>query len=152
MYVAIIGFMKHPQTLAEKLYQQFPTAKLKNIRDYSCCALVFMWCLGIEPDDAEAVLTIGRMIDAKAIDKDCTVFWNKACEYLTGRSCDVEFREITSIRSIKDRTPVRYDYNGHSHWVGVENGKVEFNTLAHSVCVAKGKPVTARIIKIKGGK
>lgn len=146
--------MKNPQSLAEKLYAQFPNEKLKNIKDYACCAFVFMWCLGIEPDDQEAILTVGRMIDAKVIDPDCLVYWNKVCEYLTGRSCEVSKVSITSIKNIKERTPVRYDRidaNGkvYSHWIGVENGKIAFNPLISSLCVLNGKPVTSRKIKIK---
>ena len=147
--------MKHPQTLAEKLYQQFPTMKLKSIKDYACCAFTLMWALGYEPDDAEAVLTAGYMIDKKVIDIDCTVYWAKSAEYLTGRKISVEFKEIKDlkeIKNIKGRIPVKYSYNGKSHWVGVENGRVKFNALEKSLCVDKGKPVTARILTIDGGK
>lgn len=146
--------MKTPQTLAEKLYQQFPTLKLKSIKEYACCAFTLMWCIGYEPDDAEAILTVGYMIDKKVIDIDCTVYWAKAAEYLTGRKLAVEFKDITDpkeLKQFKDRTPVKFSYNGKSHWVGVENGKVKFNALEHSVCVSKGKPVTARILKLSGG-
>ena len=146
--------MKNPQTLAEKLYQQFPTLKLKSIKDYACCAFTLMWCLGYEPDDVEAVLTVGYMIDKRVIDTDCTVYWSQAAEYLAGRKLTVEFKDITDpkeIKTIKDRTPVKFSYNGKSHWVGVENGKVKFNSLEKSVCVDKGKPVTMRILKLSGG-
>ena len=65
-------------------------------------------------------------------------------------------KNITSIKDIKKRTPVKYeriDENGkkHAHWVGVENGKIGFNSLKTSLCVNKGKPVTARILTISGG-
>ena len=143
--------MKNPQTLAEKLYQQFPTLKLKSIMQYACCAFTMMWCMGIEPDDADAILTVGRMMDAKAIDSDCTVYWDKVARFLSGRGCSIEKTEITSIADIKDRTPVRFDYSGKSHWVGVENGKVVFNSLVSSNCVNKGKPTQARILHFTGG-
>ena len=148
--------MKNPQTLAEELYSQFPNEKLRNIKDFGCCAFTLLWCLGIEPDDAKAILTLGQLIDFKAIEEDCTVIWAKACQYLTGRNLNVEFKNITSIKDIKKRTPVKYervDENGkkHAHWVGVENGKIGFNSLKTSLCVNKGKPVTARILTISGG-
>lgn len=150
--------MKNPQTLAEKLYQQFPTAKLKSIQKFACCAFTFMWCMGIEPDDAEAIITVGYMIDKGVIDPDCTVYWNKVSEYLSGRKCKVEFIDITDpkqIKKIKERTPVKFertyfDKNGNKqkseHWVGIENGKIAFNSLEKSLTVAEGKPVTMRKI------
>ncbi|MBQ1778235.1 MAG: hypothetical protein IIZ93_08795 [Acidaminococcaceae bacterium] len=146
--------MKHPQTLAEQIYQQFPTMKLKSIKDYACCAFTLMWTLHVEPDDAEAILTVGRMMDKGAIDVDCTVYWDKAARFLTGKGAAVQFIDITDpkeLKKIKDRTPVKFSYNGKSHWVGVENGRVKFNALEKSLCVEKGKPVTMRIIKTDGG-
>lgn len=142
--------MKNPQTLAEELYQYFPNEKLKAIKNYACCAFVLMWCLGVEPDDdVEAIFTVERMIDKKVIEKDCTVNWAKAIKYLSGRSMkSIEFKDIKVIKNIKERTPVRFDFNGKSHWVGVENGKVAFNPLVTSVCVNKGSPATCRIIKL----
>lgn len=140
--------MNHPQSYAEKLYQQFPTKKLKSIKDYGCCAFVLLWCLGYEPEDIEAILTLGRMIDKKVIDVDCTVYWSPAAEYVFGRKINVEKIAITTIKGIKERTPVMFTYNGKSHWVGVENGKIAFNPLENSVCVNKGKPVTCRKITL----
>ena len=143
--------MKNPQTLAEELYKQFPTLKLKSIMQYACCAFTFLWCMGIEDDDAQAIITVGKMIDAGVIDADCTVYWDKMAKFISGRNCAVDKVEITSIAKIKDRTPVRYDYSGKSHWVGVEKGKIVFNSLKSSNCVAKGKPTQARILHFSGG-
>ncbi len=143
--------MTNPQTLAEELYKQFPQIKLKAIMQYACCAFTFMWCMGIEPDDAEAIIIISKCLDAGVIDADCTVYWDKMARHLTGRSCAVDKVEITSIAKIKDRTPVRYDYSGRSHWVGVEKGKIKFNSLKSSNCVTKGKPTQARILHFSGG-
>lgn len=144
--------MKHPQSLAAELYSHFPAGNLKAIKDYGCCAFVLMWCLGIEPDDdAEAIMTVDSLIQAKALEEDCTVKWAEAIRRLTGRKMEaVDFVNITSIVHIKDRCPVRYDHSGKSHWVGVENGKIAFNPLKRSVCVESGKPSTMRIIHIKG--
>lgn len=144
--------MKHPQSLAAELYSHFPSKNLKAIKEYGCCAFVLMWCLGIEPDDdAEAVMTVDSLIQAKALKEDCTVKWAEAIRRLTGREMKaVDFVNITSIVHIKDRCPVRYDHSGKSHWVGVENGKIAFNPLKRSVCVESGKPSTMRIIHIKG--
>ena len=35
------------------------------------------------------------------------------------------------------------------HWVGVEEGKVVFNSLTYSRCLEEGKPTECRIIKLK---
>lgn len=144
--------MRHPQTLADMLYRHFPAENLKAIKEYGCCAFVLMWCLGIEPDDdAEAIMTVDDLMQSKALKDDCTVKWAEAIRRLAGREMKaVDFVNISSIFHIKDRCPVRYDYNGKSHWVGVEDGKVAFNPLKHSVCVENGKPATMRIIHIKG--
>ena len=148
--------MKHPQTLAEKLYVQFPTSKLKSIKEYACCAFTFMWCMGIESDDAEAILTVGSLLDKGILDPDCTVYWDKMSRHLTGRGCNKQNKDITTIKGIKERTPVKYEYinksNGkkYSHWVGVENGRIRFNSMEVSQCVLQGKPVEARILQFTG--
>jgi hypothetical protein len=97
----------------------------------------------------EAIELVNDMINAGVIEKDCTVHWMEAVKFLTGRDITVEFKNIKDILSIKDRTPVRYDYKGQGHWVGVERGMIAFNPLKQSNCVDKGVPVTARIIKLK---
>lgn len=138
--------MKHPQTVAEQLYVQFPSAKLKSVKDYSCCVLTFMWCMGYDPEDTEALIVVGQMLDKGIIDPDCTVYWDKVSRFISGRGCSIEKVNINSISKIKERTPVKYSYNGKSHWVGVEKGKIKFNALETSVCVNKGKPTEARIL------
>lgn len=144
--------MNHPQSLAIRLYEHFPDKKLKEIKDYACCAFVLMWCLGIEPDDdGDAINTVARMIENGAIEEDCTVKWADAVKFLTGRTIkSIDFVSTTKIWDIKGRTPVKYEYNGKGHWVGVENGVISFNPLEYSTCVAKGKPTQKRIIHIDG--
>ena len=144
--------MKTPQTLAERLYNEFPTPKLKQIKDNACCIFTLMWCLGVEPDDADAIITVSRLIDKGIIDEDCTVYWLKAIEHLSGRQATVDFVDITDIKKIKNRTPVRYVYRNKAHWVGVEKGKIAFNSLDYSNCVANGQPVTMRVLNFKGVK
>ena len=140
--------MKNPQTLADKLNKEFSNKKLEQIAKRGCCAFVLLWCLGIEPDDTEAILTVADMIDEGSLEEDCTVLWAKAIRNLTGRTLKkIDFVDITSIKGIKERTPVLYkkkptDKGGH--WVGVENGKIKFNPLNYSVCVSEGKPAELR--------
>ena len=140
--------MKNPQTLARQL-QDIPTKeRLSVIYNNACCAFVAMWALGIEVDDITAINYVSRMIDAGVLHKDCTVKWRNLASFF-GIVADVEFMDITTIKGLKGRVPVRYDYNGKSHWVGVENGKIKFNPLENSVCVKNGNPTTARIIKVE---
>ena len=142
--------MKNPQSLAEELYKHFPTPKLKAIKDYACCAFTLIWWLGLDPSDIDAIMLVSDLIKEKALDVDCTVYWGECIKKITGRTMQsLEKKSITSIKNIKEKTIVKFSNGGYSHWVGVENGKVVFNSLQYSNCVAKGKPTEARIIKIK---
>lgn len=145
--------MKNPQTLAEELYKHFPTAKLKSIKEYACCAFCLIWWLGLDPSDIDAILLVSDLMKEHALDEDCTVYWGECIKKLTGRELDIlEKKKITTIKNIKEKTIVKYMRGNIGHWVGVENGKVVFNSLAFSRCVAEGKPTECRIIKIKGAK
>lgn len=141
--------MKYPQTFCWEMRSKFTPARLETIYNYGCAAFVLLWCLGIEADDYHAIELVSDMIDAGVIEKDCTVHWKEACRFLTGRDLDVEFKDIKNLFNLKDRTPVRFDYKGKSHWVGVERGMIAFNPLKDSQCVEKGRPVTARLLKLR---
>ena len=56
-------------------------------------------------------------------------------------------KDVSSISGIK-LGAVRYSYNGYSHWVLVEDGKVIFNSLDDSQCVKYGTPKESRLITI----
>ena len=141
--------MKHPQSVCYDIKTNLTPERLEIINKYGCCAFVLLWCLGIEPDDLQAILLVNDMMNAGVIEKDCTVHWAEACRFLTGREMAVEFKDIKSLYGLKDRTPVRYDYKGKSHWVGVVRGMIGFNPLESSQCVEKGRPVSARLLKLK---
>jgi hypothetical protein len=141
--------MKHPQTLAERLYNEFPNPRLRSIKDNACCIFTLMWCLGLDPEDADAIITVGKLIDKGIIDEDCLVYWQRAIEHLSGRQATVDFVDITDIKKIKNRTPVLYVKGKHEHWVGVEKGKIAFNSLDYSNCVANGQPKTMRVLNFK---
>ena len=56
-------------------------------------------------------------------------------------------KDISSIANIK-LGAVRYSYNGYSHWVLVEDGKIVFNSLEDSQCVKYGTPKESRLITV----
>ena len=141
--------MKYPQSFCKTIERKLTPERLETIYKYGCCAFVLLWCLGIAPSDFEAIELVSDMIDAKVIEEDCTVHWVEAVKFLTGRDLVIEFKDIKDISKIKERTPVRYDYKGKGHWVGVERGNVAFNPRDYSLCLEKGRPVTARFIKLK---
>ena len=143
--------MNHPQTLAEELYKHFPTAKLKSIKENACCAFTLLWWLGLDLDDADAIILVSNLMKEKALDVDCTVYWAECIKLITGRTMEsLEKKKITSIKNIKEKTIVKFMRGKVGHWVGVEDGKVVFNSLAFSRCVEEGVPTECRIIKIKG--
>ena len=145
--------MKNPQSLAEELYKHFPTPKLKAIKDYACCAFTLVWWLGIDCSDVDAIMLVSDLMNHNALDVDCTVIWSLCIKQLTGREMEsLEKVQIKDLKKIKEKTIVKFSNNGKCHWVGVENGKVVFNSIKYSNCVEKGKPTEARIIKIKGVK
>lgn len=138
----------YPQSLALEL----AAMELKNIGENACCAFVFLWCLGIEPDDPiECIRLVQEALKKGYIQKDCTVEWWKWGKALTGRGIEVEKVKITTISNIKERTPVWYSINGVSgHWVGVEKGKIAYNPLKESTNVKNGRPRELRKITVKG--
>lgn len=145
--------MKNPQTLAEELYKHFHDQKLKAIKDYACCAFSLIYWLGIDCSDVDAIMLVSDLMNNKALDPDCTVYWGECIKQLTGREMEsLEKVQTKDIKKIKEKTIVKFSNGGYSHWVVVENGKVVFNSLKYSKCVSEGKPTEARIIKIKGAK
>ena len=56
-------------------------------------------------------------------------------------------KDISSISGVK-LGAVRYSYNGYSHWVLIEDGKIVFNSLEDSQSVKYGTPKESRLITI----
>ena len=145
--------MKNPQSLAEELYKHFHDQKLKAIKDYACCAFSLIYWLGIDCSDIDAIMLVSDLMNHKALDPDCTVYWAECIKQLTGREMEsLEKVQIKDLKKIKEKTIVKFTNGKYSHWVVVENGKIVFNSLKYSNCVENGKPTEARIIKIKGAK
>lgn len=136
--------MKYPQEIAKKI-----SKNIQIIADEGCLAFTYMWCLGLDPDNAEAIELVSDAIDAGKITKKDGVLAEPFIAYLTGRKVTVTKANIESIKEIKKRTPVWYTIDGKTgHWVGVENGKIKFNSILNSKNVAQGKPRQIRIIKL----
>lgn len=147
--------MVHPQALAMKLVSSFKNKELKAIAEYGCCAFSLLWYLGIDQSDLDAVITVRDLIHLGAIDVDCTVKWDACCRALTGKGCTVDFVKINKIDDIKGRSIVKFTRQNKigapvSHWVGVENGKVAFNSLKVSRCVTEGVPTDMRLVWLEG--
>lgn len=128
---------------------RFAESLARNFTTNLCLFYCYLFCIGIDFATAEdAFEEADKRRRQGILGNDGTVLdAERLLGAFLGYKPSVTKQEITSIGGITKKTPVRYDYNGHSHWVVVENGKIVFNSIENSVCVAKGKPVTARIIK-----
>lgn len=129
----------------------FPQTRAEAIGKYGCLAMCYLYALGIEGTAGDYLMMVSDAMDDGLLDSECTVL--DGAEYINrfagkGRFT-VRKQDIADISGIKARTPVRYDYSGRSHWVVVEDGKIVFNPLESSVCVARGRPVTARVIELR---
>ena len=96
--------MKAPQTLAKELNQMFPNKNLESIAKYGCCAFTLLWCLGLEPEDIDGIKVLFELQKAGAIDEECTVYWAKAIEHLTGRTLESLVRTTSRTTSPLSRT------------------------------------------------
>ena len=137
----------NPQTMAAKLGEVTGDKKLIAVGKCGCCAFTALWIVGLE-DATDNICTVIREM-GKGLDDECTVYWNVFYKNVTGKNATVERREIKNLSELKKigRCAVRFDYQGASHWVGVEHGKVAFDSLEFSRCLTYGKPTTARIIR-----
>ena len=137
----------NPQTMAKKIGEATGDPKLQAIGKWGCCAFTALWIAGLE-DPTEAICIVAREI-GKGLDGECTVYWGRFYRNVTGRNVTVIRQDITSLEDVRGcgRCAVRYDWNGKSHWVGVEDGVIKFNSLEKSFCVETGKPRSARIVK-----
>jgi len=136
----------HPQTYAKEIAKNIQT-----IGNNACCAFTTMWAVGVIPDDnAEWIKIVSDAINSKVLKPNCTVIWADFIKWLTGRNIKVTFKKIDTIKDIIKPTPVLYrnEFTGFEHWVGVENGKIAFNSLEKSYTVENGHPIECRIIEL----
>lgn len=139
--------MIYPQTFAMEV-----TDNIKAIGKYGCLAMCYLYCVGIRDNTAEYVRIVSDCMNRGLLDEECTVLdAAKYLEYVTGKRYDVSKKQYDDISKIEGPYPVKYSYNGRSHWAVIENGKIVFNSLLNSQCVTKGKPAkdfNTRVIKL----
>ena len=139
--------MNYPQTLAKELLSV--ANNLEAISKYGCLAMCYLYCVGIQDNALEYIKIVSDCMDKGFLDNECTVLdAEKYLEYITGRKFKVSKRQFNNLKDIKNPSPVKYTFNGVSHWVVVENGKIVFNSLLNSNCVNKGKPATKENTRI----
>lgn len=113
-----------------------------------CLFFCYLYCSGAYTSESDALKKAAEAIENGTIEKDCTVSHPERIFYENaGRRVRILRKKISSLDEIKEKTPVNFVNGNFNHWVVVENGKVVFNSIEKSVCVAKGKPTEARIIE-----
>lgn len=113
-----------------------------------CLFFCYLYCSGAYTSESDALKKAAEAIENGTIEKDCTVSHPERIFYENaGRRVRILRKKISSLDEIKEKTPVNFVNGQFNHWVVVENGKIVFNPLERSVCVAKGKPTEARIIE-----
>lgn len=139
--------MNYPQTFAMEVAKN-----IEAIGKYGCLAMCYIYCMGIDPEKESYCQIVSDAMDEKLLDNECTVLdAEKFLLWLTGKRYKVSKKQYDDIKKIKEPTPVKYSYNGRSHWVVVEKGKIVFNSLINSQCVTKGSPakeLNARVVTL----
>ncbi|MCQ2589305.1 MAG: hypothetical protein MJ179_02670 [Treponema sp.] len=136
------------QTELKRVAECFPDdKKLQTVANNCCLASCCLWDMGI---DEKKHLKIILSELGKGLKNDCTVIWKHFYENVAGRKVNVTFLDIKSLSDVKNylHSFVNYEYNGKNHWIGVEKGKIAYNSLETSECVKNGKPIEARIISL----
>ena len=139
--------MRYPQDMAESI-----ASRCSMIGKNACLAFTYMWCVHLDCENGEAIKIVSDNMRRGNIEEDCTVKAEPFLQALTGKKYLVEKKKIKSLDELKniERCAVLFSIDGiGGHWVGVERGMIAFNPLKQSNCVDKGRPVTARIIKLK---
>lgn len=136
----------------------------KNAFDHSCLAQVYLYAVAdhskVKLNERQVELYIaGGLLAGYGLEKDFFVadpvhLMKQSWKDYSGEDIYPSVRKVDLKNGLKDlRTTeyaaVRYDYNGHSHFVLMKYGLLEYNGLEDSQCFKYGKPTTARIIEFK---
>lgn len=138
--------MRYPQDMAESI-----ASRCSIIGKNACLAFTYMWCVHLDCENGEAIKIVSDNMRRGNIEDDCTVKAEPFLQALTGKKYTVEKKKIKSLDELKniERCAVLFSIDGiGGHWVGVEFGKVAFNSKLHSDNLANGKPISARILKV----
>lgn len=125
----------------------------ENIGKNCCLAYAYLWAAGVPVDCVEYFKICYFAIKAGekvgGLDNECFVAdAEKFLFFATGRRYRVTKKVVASLSGIKSRTPVQFSAPGYiPHFVGVENGKIQFDGYLNSKSVEKGKPISARIVE-----
>ncbi|MBQ5998033.1 MAG: DUF261 family protein [Treponema sp.] len=128
-----------------------PQTVIQEFNNNTCLFMCYIYCCGLLPDTLEGWLDYYiRALKAKCIGDDGFILdAEKLIFCLSGRKVSVTKKEIKSLSEIKEMAPVLFSINGKDgHFVVVENGQIVFNPLEVSQNVNKGKPISARIIRM----
>ena len=124
----------------------------KSAGEGSCLALCYIRAaLGKDATPQMMIDALWKAAERNIINvkKDCFVEDAIALMKIANnkRVYSVIKKEVSSISGIK-LGAVRYSYNGYSHWVLVEDGKISFNSIDDSQCVKYGTAKEVRLIAI----
>ena len=136
----------------------------KNAYDYSCLAQCYLYAIadhskiGIKEKQLElfitSSLTLGYGIDDEFFVSDPVSLMTKSWKEFSDEDVKVNVRKMDLKEGLSELktipyAAVRFDYNGHSHYVLMKYGMLEYNSLEESNCFKYGKPTTARIIEFE---
>ena len=114
--------------------------------------MCYVYCVGLIPDTLSSWMDYYKTaLEKKVISEEGFILdAEKLIFCLSGRKVSVTKKAITDIKDIKQMCPVMYSMDGgkSGHFVVVENGQIVFNPLEVSQNVNKGKPISARIIRM----
>lgn len=119
---------------------------MMRIADTCCLALCYLYA-ACDEDEGKAVVALLRALDDDTVlDTDATV--KDASELI---------RKYGKRKCIVTKSTVlqngyccgNYEYNGKNHWVLFKAGKMIYNSLEHSVCVANGKLTDVRVLNFQ---
>ena len=136
----------------------------KNAYDYSCLAQCYLYAVA---DHSEVKLAdkqiemfiMGGLISGYGLEEDFFVadpvhLMKQSWKDYTDEDIYPNVKKLDLVNGLQDLktveyAAVRYDYNGHSHFVLMKYGWLAYNGLEDSQCFKYGKPTTARIINFK---
>lgn len=114
-----------------------------------CCLFSFMYAIGKDP--SVVLKDFNELVNNNIIASDATVLNYSKLGTFYGYNCSVSHEAPD--KYIKDVLYLgRWIRSGHNHFVAMKNGKVIWNPLDYSKCVAEGTLSDIRVIHIEEAK